>query len=169
MPERAVGPFGPAELWPRMREVSGDTNPLHLDAESARKVGLAAPPVHGMLLLACFEPALQEWRPDLGRAPLGPVHPAGAPRRGGHPFRRGLCAPPAADKPQILMRLIAKGASRAPASSAEAVLGAEGPGELMRLRPAIDPDHRRLQWHRSCCRARLCRAGPAADAGRPQR
>lgn len=49
----------------RYAEVSGDDNPIHLDAALARQAGLEAPPVHGMLLMSCFEPALEAWRPDL--------------------------------------------------------------------------------------------------------
>jgi 3-hydroxybutyryl-CoA dehydratase len=102
-------------------EVSGDNNPLHLDAELASSVGLAAPPVHGMLLLASFEPALQVWRPDLRLARLSgrftqPVLEGEAVTLSGRVMRA------ADDAPGILMRLLANGASRAPALVAEAVL-----------------------------------------------
>src|SRR5947209_3902335 len=69
LPERTAGPFTGAELV-AYAQISGDANPLHLDSGLARKVGLAAPPIHGMLLLAAFEPALQDWRPDLRIARL---------------------------------------------------------------------------------------------------
>ncbi|MGB7125739.1 MAG: MaoC family dehydratase [Methylovirgula sp.] len=49
----------------RYAEVSGDDNPIHLDVAVARRAGLAAPPVHGMLLMSAFEPALDAWRTDL--------------------------------------------------------------------------------------------------------
>ena len=45
--------------------VSGDDNPIHLDPELARRAGLPAPPVHGMLLMSRLVPALAVWRPDL--------------------------------------------------------------------------------------------------------
>jgi acyl dehydratase len=45
--------------------VSGDDNPLHLDPEAAKAAGLAGPPVHGMLMLSCFEPLIMGWRRDL--------------------------------------------------------------------------------------------------------
>ena len=45
--------------------VSGDDNPLHLDPDAAKAAGLAGPPVHGMLLLSCFEPLIMGWRGDL--------------------------------------------------------------------------------------------------------
>jgi acyl dehydratase len=49
----------------RYAAVSGDDNPIHLDAALARQAGLEAPPVHGMLLMSCFEPTLEAWRPNL--------------------------------------------------------------------------------------------------------
>jgi acyl dehydratase len=50
--------FGPftREALARYAAVSGDDNPLHLDPNAARAAGLAGPPVHGMLMLSCFEP-----------------------------------------------------------------------------------------------------------------
>jgi acyl dehydratase len=121
LPERAIGPFTGVDLA-AYAEVSGDTNPLHLDPELARAAGLAAPPVHGMLLLAAFEPALQDWRPDLGIQRLSakftqPVLEGEAVTLSGRVVRVG-----GGDKPQILVRLLANGASRAPAVVGEAVL-----------------------------------------------
>lgn len=58
------GPFGPDALA-RYAAASGDTNPLHLDETVAKAAGLDAPPVHGMLMMSCFEPAITAWRPDL--------------------------------------------------------------------------------------------------------
>jgi acyl dehydratase len=120
LPERTIGPFTMSDLA-AYAEVSGDTNPLHLDAELARSVGLAAPPVHGMLLLASFEPALRVWRPDLRLARLSgrftqPVLEGESVTLSGRVMRA------ADDAPGILMRLLANGASRAPALVAEAVL-----------------------------------------------
>jgi acyl dehydratase len=121
LPERTIGPFTMSDLA-AYAEVSGDSNPLHLDAELAKTVGLAAPPVHGMLLLASFEPALQEWRPDLRVARLSgrftqPVLEGEAVTLSGRVMRA------AGSGPGILMRLLANGAaSRAPAIVAEAVL-----------------------------------------------
>lgn len=59
-----VGPCSLEDLR-RYAQASGDDNPIHLDPELARRAGLAAPPVHGMLLMSRFEPALAVWRPDL--------------------------------------------------------------------------------------------------------
>jgi acyl dehydratase len=120
LPERTIGPFTMSDLA-AYAEVSGDTNPLHLDAELARSVGLAAPPVHGMLLLASFEPALQAWRPDLRLTRLSgrftqPVLEGETVTLSGRVMRA------ADDTRGILMRLLANGASRAPALVAEAVL-----------------------------------------------
>jgi acyl dehydratase len=121
MPERTIGPFTNQDLV-GYAEISGDSNPLHLDEKLARGVGLAAPPVHGMLLLASFEPALQEWRPDLRIARLSsrftqPVLEGQAVTLSGRVMRTAT-----GDKPQILMRLLASGASRGPAIVGEAVL-----------------------------------------------
>lgn len=43
---------------------SGDDNPIHLDDALARRAGLEAPPVHGMLLIGAFERAIGAWRAD---------------------------------------------------------------------------------------------------------
>ena len=60
-------PFKPCSMddLRRYSLVSGDDNPIHLDPELARRAGLPAPPVHGMLLMARLVPALASWRPDL--------------------------------------------------------------------------------------------------------
>ena len=59
--------FGPFEqdALTRYAVVSGDDNPLHLDRDAAEAAGLARPPVHGMLMLSCFEPLVMGWRQDL--------------------------------------------------------------------------------------------------------
>jgi acyl dehydratase len=121
MPQHVVGPFTSGDLA-AYAEASGDANPLHLDANLAGSVGLAAPPVHGMLLLASFEPALQDWRPDLQIARLS--------ARFTQPLLEGevvtltgrVVRATGGDNPHILMRLIANGASRAPAVVGEAML-----------------------------------------------
>lgn len=122
MPERRIAPFTTAHLI-AYAQASGDTNPLHLDFELARKVGLAAPPVHGMLLLASFEPALRDWRPDLRIERLS--------GRFTQPILVGEAITLSArvvrsqsdESPRVLLRLLANGASRAPAVVGEAVLG----------------------------------------------
>jgi acyl dehydratase len=121
LPERAVGPFSGRDLR-AYAEISGDSNPLHLDADLAKSVGLAAPPVHGMLLLAAFEPILNDWRPDLRIERLSgrfthPVLSGEAVTLSGRVMRVG-----GGDKPHVLLRLMANGASRAPAIVGEAVL-----------------------------------------------
>jgi acyl dehydratase len=63
------GPFGGAELA-RYAEVSGDDNPLHLDGAIAKAAGLDAPPVQGMLMMSCLEPAILRWRRDLAISKL---------------------------------------------------------------------------------------------------
>ncbi len=62
IPPRVVR-FDLADLR-RYAEASGDDNPIHLDAAVARRAGLEAPPIHGMLLMSAFEPALDAWRAD---------------------------------------------------------------------------------------------------------
>ncbi|HUO53938.1 MAG TPA: MaoC family dehydratase [Rhodoblastus sp.] len=64
LPTQKIGPFSSDELV-RYAQASGDSNPLHLDAAFARGFGFAARPIHGMRLLAAFEPLLADWRPDL--------------------------------------------------------------------------------------------------------
>src|ERR1700737_2673882 len=61
---QSFGPFA-REALARYAAVSGDDNPLHLDPKAARAAGLAVPPVHGMLMLSCFEPWIMRWRRDL--------------------------------------------------------------------------------------------------------
>jgi acyl dehydratase len=121
LPERAVGPFTSAELA-AYAEISGDSNPLHLDSKLARKVGLAAPPVHGMLLLAAFESALQDWRPDLRIERLSGRFTQ--PLLEGEPVTLSgrVVRVSEGDTAQVLVRLMAHGASRAPAIVGEALL-----------------------------------------------
>ncbi|MCI4679735.1 MaoC family dehydratase [Rhodoblastus acidophilus] len=64
LPALTIGPFS-ADHLARYAEASGDSNPLHLDPAFARGFGFPARPVHGMRLLAAFEPLLADWRPDL--------------------------------------------------------------------------------------------------------
>lgn len=64
-----IGPFGP-ERQAAYADASGDSNPLHLDLAFARRFGFLARPVHGMRLLAAFEPLLHDWRPELFLASL---------------------------------------------------------------------------------------------------
>jgi len=64
LPSRVIGPFLQENLA-AYAAASGDFNPLHLELDFARRFGFAARPVHGMRLLAAFEPLLQEWREDL--------------------------------------------------------------------------------------------------------
>jgi acyl dehydratase len=64
LPASSAGPFLAADLA-SYAEASGDINPLHLDLAFAQSFGFPARPVHGMRLLAAFEPMLFTWRPDL--------------------------------------------------------------------------------------------------------
>lgn len=64
LPPRMFGPFSTVAVA-AYAEASGDHNPLHVDPTIAARAGLARPPVHGMLVMACFEPFLAAWRSDL--------------------------------------------------------------------------------------------------------
>ncbi len=61
---RTFGPFG-AEAVAAYALASADDNPLHVDAALAAKAGLERPPIHGMLIVGCFESYLGAWRPDV--------------------------------------------------------------------------------------------------------
>ena len=66
---RRFGPFEPADVA-AYAAASGDNNPLHVDPAIAAAAGLARPPIHGMLLMGCFEPYLAGWRPQARIAKL---------------------------------------------------------------------------------------------------
>jgi acyl dehydratase len=118
LPETVIGPFDASSLV-RYAEVSGDANPLHLDDAVAEAIGLAAPPVHGMKLLAAFEPMLRAWRGDLVIASLAgkfvqPILRGETVRLSGRVLR--------ASDDEIFVRLTAYGAARAPGIVGEATL-----------------------------------------------
>jgi acyl dehydratase len=101
------GPFD-RDALARYAAVSGDDNPLHLDPESARAAGLAGPPVHGMLMLSCFESLIMLWRRDLYIARLSgkflrPVLAGEGIRVSGRVMRRQD-----APRPELTLRLIAR-------------------------------------------------------------
>lgn len=118
LPETVIGPFDAAALA-RYAAVSGDDNPLHLDDALAAKIGLAAPPVHGMKLLAAFEPMLQNWRNDLVLAGLAakfiqPILRGETVTLSGRVLR--------ASENEVFVRLFAHGAARTPGIIGEATL-----------------------------------------------
>ena len=118
LPESPVGPFEAAAVADYAR-ASGDDNPLHVDPALAAAAGLAAPPVHGMLLMAAIEPALSNWRPDLRIARLAGTF--------AEPLLVGEGAMLAgrvlkSDAAQILMRVTIQGPRRGPCVIAEAAL-----------------------------------------------
>ncbi|MBM3550416.1 MAG: hypothetical protein FJX45_01370 [Alphaproteobacteria bacterium] len=129
LPERIIGPFDAPSLA-RYAEVSGDANPLHLDDAVAAAIGLAAPPVHGMKLLAAFEPMLRAWRGDLVISSLAgkfvqPILRGETVKLSGRVLR--------ATENEIFVRLIAYGAARAPGIIGEATL---------RFRPLVEGEGR---------------------------
>ncbi|MGJ0503206.1 MAG: MaoC family dehydratase [Methylocystis sp.] len=118
LPETIIGPFDAPSLE-RYAEVSGDANPLHLDDAVAAAIGLAAPPVHGMKLIAAFEPMLRAWRDDLVISSIGgkfvqPILRGETVRLTGRVLR--------ATENEIFVRLTAYGAARAPGIVGEATL-----------------------------------------------
>ncbi len=118
LPESVIGPFDAPSLM-RYAEVSGDANPLHLDDAVAAAIGLAAPPVHGMKLLAAFEPMLRAWRGDLVISSIAgkfvqPILRGETVRLSGRVLR--------ATENEIFVRLVAYGAARAPGIVGEATL-----------------------------------------------
>jgi acyl dehydratase len=119
LPETHIGPFEADDLS-RYAQISGDDNPLHLDEALAKAIGLAAPPVHGMRLLAAFEPMLAAWRPDLVLAGLGGkfVQPV---LRGEKVVLSGRVLRSSKEE-GVFVRLLAHGGARVPAIIAEATL-----------------------------------------------
>ena len=59
---RRFGPFSAAAVA-AYAVASADTNPLHTDPALAARAQLARPPIHGMLIMGCFESYLAHWRP----------------------------------------------------------------------------------------------------------
>ena len=58
-----IGPISEAQVA-AFAEVSGDANPLHVNTEIARTIGLQAAPVHGMLLVAFLHQAVRRHQPE---------------------------------------------------------------------------------------------------------
>lgn len=121
MPETPVGPFD-ADGIAAYAAVSGDDNPLHLDPALAASAGFAAPPVHGMRLMAEIAPALGRWRPDMAISRLSatfvePLLIGEAAILSGRVLR--------ADG-DILVRVTIQGPRRGPCVLAEAVLVRRG-------------------------------------------
>jgi acyl dehydratase len=126
LPEIHIGPFDRAALA-RYAEVSGDDNPLHLDDDLARSIGFSAPPVHGMKLLAAFEPMLKAWRNDLVLKGLSgkfvqPVLRGERITLSGRVLRASLEA-------GVFVRLLAHGEARVPAIIGEATLALPQSGD----------------------------------------
>jgi acyl dehydratase len=118
LPETIIGPFDASALS-RYAEVSGDANPLHLDDALAAGVGFAAPPVHGMKMLAAFEPMLDHWRGDLMIVALSgkfvqPILRGEKITLSGRVLR--------ASDTEVFVRLFAHGSARLPGVIGEATL-----------------------------------------------
>ncbi len=121
------GPFD-RDALARYAAVSGDDNPLHLDPNAARAAGLAGPPVHGMLMLSCFEPLIMRWRRDLFIARLAgkflrPVLAGDSIRVSGRVMRRRDVP-----RPELTLRLIARAKNNDLAILGEAAVWYKIPG-----------------------------------------
>ncbi|PZR90021.1 MAG: hypothetical protein DLM68_05225 [Hyphomicrobiales bacterium] len=124
--------FGPftREALARYAAVSGDDNPLHLEPHAARAAGLAGMPVHGMLIFSCFEPLIMRWRRDLFIARLSgkflrPVLAGEGIRVSGRVMRRQD-----GSRPELILRLTARGPKNDLAIVGEATVLYEIPGPL---------------------------------------
>lgn len=129
IPPRDFGPFSQESLI-CYAKASGDDNPLHLDEAAALAAGLPGTPVHGMLMFACFEPFLQEWRPDifitrLAGKFLRPVLAGERIRVTGRVIRSQ-----AAPRPGLLLRLMARNQDNDLAIVAEAAALQKGAPSL---------------------------------------
>jgi acyl dehydratase len=121
MPALSFGPF-PQDALIAYARVSGDDNPIHLEAQLANRVGLAAPPVHGMLVMSCFKPAIGAWRRDLRLTQLKAKF-AQPLLSGDHVEISGrVVQAREGDAPQAIMRLMAHSGQRALVILAEATL-----------------------------------------------
>ncbi len=58
-----IGPFGLVEVR-AYAEVSGDSNPIHLDPTVAARAGFGEPIVHGMLIVGHLVRLAEEWCAD---------------------------------------------------------------------------------------------------------
>ncbi len=117
MPESPVGPYREADVA-AYAAASGDDNPLHLDPALAARAGFAAPPVHGMRLMAEIAPALAGWRPDMALKRLSgtfvePLLIGEAATISGRVMRV---------EGEILVRVAIQGPRRGPSLLAEAIL-----------------------------------------------
>ena len=68
-PERIFAGVGLDQVR-RYAALSGDDNPIHVDPEAARSVGLAEPVIQGMLLMGLADTALAGWLPEARVAKL---------------------------------------------------------------------------------------------------
>lgn len=120
----SVQDFGPFEheALARYAAVSGDDNPLHLNPDAAKAAGLPGSPVHGMLMLSCFEPWILGWRQDVFIAQLSakflrPVFAGEGFCLAGRVLRSQL-----SPRPQLILRLTAQGPGETLVILAEAVI-----------------------------------------------
>ncbi|QCK86165.1 hypothetical protein E8L99_10585 [Phreatobacter aquaticus] len=63
LPEQRYGPITQSDIA-AYALASGDDNPIHVDAEAARAIGLPGTVVQGMLMMAYADQALAKWFPE---------------------------------------------------------------------------------------------------------
>jgi acyl dehydratase len=107
IPAWEFGPFD-HKMVEQYALVSGDDNPLHLDRDVATAAGLPDTPIHGLLMLACVEPYIRDWRADLFIAGLSckflnPVFVGERIRLLGRVVSRR-----AGPRPELVLRLVAR-------------------------------------------------------------
>ena len=121
LPPVAFGPFLQEDLR-AYAAASGDDNPIHLDPDLALSIGLDAPPVHGMLVMSCFKPALAAWRHDLRIARLAGKFVQPLPCGDRVEISGRVVQSRDGSSPQAVMRLMAHGGRGALVILAEATL-----------------------------------------------
>ncbi len=127
IPPREFGPFDRKALE-RYAIVSGDGNPLHLDPKVAQAAGLPDTPVHGLLMMSCFEPYILDWHPALFIARLSckflnPVFAGEGIRLFGRVVSRRD-----SPRPELILRLIARAPRDSLAMVAEATVFRQSTG-----------------------------------------
>ncbi|MGE0422019.1 MAG: MaoC family dehydratase [Reyranellaceae bacterium] len=122
LPAMPLGRFDVAAIV-RYAQVSGDDNPVHLDATAARAIGLPDQVAHGMLIMGRLSRLALAWRADAILEALDcrftrPV-PAGAALSG---EGRVAKVDAVADGHRVILRLLARDAGGAITAMGEATL-----------------------------------------------
>jgi acyl dehydratase len=124
------GPVGPITIdhVRAFARASGDDNAIHLDPAAARRIGLTAPPVHGMQLVALMHEAASRHLPSatvtgLSTRFLAPVPVGSSVAVSG----RVVKVDTGPEGPRAVLRLFLRTETGALASLGEATLAAADP------------------------------------------